>query len=302
MSKGFCRLRSTAENIFHQGPLFDAKPGNAANLEPVIALATASQKGGVGKTTVCINLGHALARRGWNVLLVDTDPQGGIGLSLSRSTRKKRGFYDFLVHGGQVRTHILPTRLPEFSILPCGQPDEFLRKQDLSTVPDRLVDLLRQTEIQGYDCVILDTAAGLSGLSEVVVRKADWVLIPQQAEPLAVRSVPLLLETLARFRAEGAPVRFAGILLTMLMEAQQASLKVAKELRQMLPAQLLFSQAIPRDPLFLEASALGLPLSLLRRNPPPAALMFDQLAAELEERIGLQQSKDQTESHASLLD
>ncbi|MFZ4768061.1 MAG: ParA family protein, partial [Roseimicrobium sp.] len=51
----------------------------------MIALAAASQKGGVGKTTLCINLGHALARRGWNTLLVDTDAQGGIRLSLSRN-------------------------------------------------------------------------------------------------------------------------------------------------------------------------------------------------------------------------
>lgn len=268
----------------------------------MIALATASQKGGVGKTTVCINLGHALARRGWNVLLVDTDPQGGIGLSLSKSTRKKRGFYDFLTQGGQARSFILPTRLPEFSILPCGQPEEFLRRHDLAGSADRLRELLRQGELLGYDCVILDTAAGLAGLSEIVVRAADWVVIPQQAEPLAVRSVPLLLESLARFRAEGSPVRFAGILLTMLMESHPASAKVAKELRQMLPAQLLFNQAIPRDPLFLEASALGLPLSLLRKNPPASALLFDQLSAELEERIGLHHSKDQVESHASLLD
>jgi chromosome partitioning protein len=268
----------------------------------VIALATASQKGGVGKTTVCINLGHALARRGWNMLLVDTDPQGGIGLSLSRSTRKKRGFFDYLVQGGDVRSHILPTRLPEFSILPCGQSETYLRRHQHEDPTAKVRELLRQADLLGYDCVLLDTAAGLSGLSEVVVRNADWVVIPQQAEPLAVRSVPLLLETLARFRAEGAPVRFAGILLTMVMSNQPASAKVAKELRQMLPAQLLFSQSIPRDPLFLEASALGLPLSLLRKNPPPAALLFDQLAAELEERTGLNLSKDQTESHASLLD
>lgn len=268
----------------------------------MIALATASQKGGVGKTTVCINLGHALARRGWNVLLVDTDPQGGIGLSLSKSTRKKRGFYDLLVPGTSLKGNILATRLPEFSILPCGQPDQFLKHPDPAAWSGRLKELLKEAELLGYDVVLMDTAAGLSGLSEVVVREADWVVIPQQAEPLAIRSVPLLLETLARFRAEGSPVRFAGILLTMLMENQPASAKVARELRQMLPAPLLFSLSIPRDPLFLEASALGLPLSLLRRNPPPTALLFDQLAAELEEKTGLNQIKDHAESHASLLD
>jgi len=60
--------------------------------------------------------------------------------------------------------------------------------------------------------------------------------------------------------------------------------------------------AIPRDPLFLEASAVGLPLSLIRKNPPQSALLFDQIAAELEDRIGLRAHKDQTHRHASLLD
>jgi chromosome partitioning protein len=268
----------------------------------VIALATASQKGGVGKTTVCINLGHALARRGWNILLVDTDAQGGIGLSLSRSTRHKRGFYDFLAHGGEIRQLILPTRLPEFSILPCGTQADFLRLGHTDEAPEKLQDLLRQCDMLGYDCVILDTAAGLNGITETAVRCADWALIPQQAEPLAARSVPLLLETLARFRREGSGIRVAGILLTMLQAKQEASLKVARELRELLPPSLLFSQAVPRDEIFLEASALGLPLALVRRNPPPAALVFDQIAAELEARIELTTRKDPLHHHASLLD
>jgi len=269
----------------------------------VIAVATASQKGGVGKTTVCINLAHSLARRGWNTLVVDTDPQGGIGLSLSRSTRTRRGFYDFFVQGGEARPLILPTKLTELSIMPCGDSTSFLRKgAKLDRAPERLRDLFRQLDVLRYDCVLLDTAAGLNNVSEIVVRASEWVLVPQQAEPLAVRSIPLLLETLARFRAEGTRTRVAGVLLTMLSNQLDASVKVAREVREMLPPALLFKQAIPRDPLFLEASAIGLPLSLMRKNPPPAALLFDQIAAELEERIGLPAHKHQTRNHASLLD
>jgi len=235
--------------------------------------------------------------------VVDTDPQGGIGLSLSRTTRTRRGFYDFLVQGGEARPLILPTRLPELSIMPCGDSTTFLRQgAKLDRAPERLGDLLRQLDLLRFDCVLLDTAAGLNGVSEIIVRGSEWVLIPQQAEPLAVRSIPLLLETLARFRAEGTRTRVAGILLTMLSSQHDASAKVAREVREMLPPALLFQQAIPRDPLFLEASAVGLPLSLIRKNPPQSALLFDQIAAEMEERIGLRAHKDQTHSHASLLD
>lgn len=269
----------------------------------MIAVATASQKGGVGKTTLCVNLAYSLAKRGWNTLLVDTDPQGAVGLSLARSTREKRGFYDYLAAGLDLSDVLLPTRLPEFSIIPAGQYDACMRHGfSTAAAAGRIRDLLRAAELRGADCVLLDTAAGLVGLTETVVKACDYVIIPQQAEPLAARSIPHMLETLARFRAEGAPVKVAAILLTMVMTDHEMSLKVARELRQMLPAELMFKQSIPRLPSFLEASARGVPVALLKHNPPPEALLFDQIAAELEERIGLARERETSFSHAGLLD
>lgn len=270
----------------------------------MIAVATASQKGGVGKTTLCVNLAYSLAKRGWNTLLVDTDPQGAVGLSLARSTREKRGFYDFITSNLDLADIVLPTRLPELAIVPAGQYDACMRHHGaaLAHAPGRIRDLMRAAELRGTDCILLDTAAGLGGLTESVVKACDYVVIPQQAEPLAARSIPHMLETLARFRAEGAPVKVAAILLTMVMAEQEMSLRVARELRQMLPAELMFKQSIPRMTSFLEASARGVPVALLQHNPPPEALLFDQIAAELEERIGLRRENEMTHAHASLLD
>jgi chromosome partitioning protein len=97
-------------------------------------------------------------------------------------------------------------------------------------------------------------------------------------------------------------VRVAGILLTMVMQDNEMSLKVARELRDMLPANLMFPQSIPRLTSFLEASALGVPVALTKRNPPPEALIFDQIAAELEQRAGLSKEREPEQGHASLLD
>jgi chromosome partitioning protein len=139
-------------------------------------------------------------------------------------------------------------------------------------------------------------------MTESVVKACDHVILPQQAEPLAVRSVPHMLETLSRFRSEGAGVKVTGILLTMVMGDSKISQKVVNELRTLLPADMLFEQNVPRLNSFLEASAMGVPVALLKRNPPPEALIFDQIAAEIEQRTGLLQEREASHSHASLLD
>jgi chromosome partitioning protein len=270
----------------------------------VITVATASQKGGVGKTTICINLAYSLARRGWRTLLADADPQGAVGLSLARSTRQRQGFYDVLSGEARLKDCLLVSRLPELSILPAGQFDSAMRKglPEGEALMPRVTDLLREAKVAGFDLVLIDTAAGLTGSTEQVVKSTEFVLIPQQCEPLAVRSVPHMLETLARFRSQGAGVKLAGVLLSMVMESSAMSTQVARELREVLPAEFVFKQSIPRLPSFLDAAAMGVPVALLQATPPPEALLFDQIAAELEQRTGLTRSTESPSRHASLLD
>lgn len=234
---------------------------------------------------------------------MDTDPQGGVGLSLAKSAKAREGFHEFLVRGGDLSKIVVPTRLPELEIVPAGQYDACARQGwPVHEVPARMADLLRAAELRGVDIVLIDTAAGMGGTTEAVVKACDFVILPQQAEPLAVRSVPHLLETLARFRAEGAGVRVAGILLTMVMQENEMSMKVARELREMLPPNLMFQQVVPRLASFLEASALGVPVALTKRHPPPEALIFDQIAAEIEQRTELMKEHGREHGHASLLD
>jgi chromosome partitioning protein len=258
----------------------------------------------VGKTTICINLAYSLAKRGWRTLLADTDPQGAVGLSLARSTRQRQGFYDVVSGEAQLKDALLVSRLAELSILPAGQHDAAMRKglPEGEAMVRRTADLLRDAELAGFDLVLLDTAAGLTGLTEQMVKASDYVLIPQQSEPLAVRSVPHMLETLARFRSQGAGVKLAGVLLGMVMETSAMSTQVAKELREVLPPEFLFRTSIPRQSVFLDAAAMGVPVALLHSTPPPEALLFDQIAAELEQRVGLQRTPELSSRHASLLD
>ena len=256
----------------------------------------------MGKTTVAVNLAYSLARRGWHTLLVDTDPQGSVGLSLSEKARKCQGFYDAVNTGVGVLPLILPTRLPELNLLTAGQSHPFLGNGNASI--DTLAALRRivaEISTRPFDLVIFDTPAGLTGSSADVLSLADSVLIPQQAEPLGIRSIPQMLQAIQYLRNHGSKLEVAGILMTMVQADQKESTEVVRELRSLVPAQLLCQTAIPRDPVFLKASAAGVPLGLLHRNPPAAAHVFDQLAAELEPRLHLQ-SPESPNEYTRLMD
>jgi chromosome partitioning protein len=269
----------------------------------VITLAISSQKGGVGKTTTAINLAYAFAKRGWQTLLVDADPQGSIGLSLSEKARHCQGFYDAVNQGLPVANMILQTRMPELEILTSGQVHSFFQ-----STPDEveLEAAIRRVMLdftqKRPDVVVVDTPAGLGGITGQILRVSDYVLIPQQAEPLGLRSLPQILDGIRQLRRAGAPLELAGVLLTMVQAEVQESQKLVQEVRTLLPGRLVFDVTIPRDPVFLTASASGVPVSLLSRNPTAPALAFDQLAAELEGRCRISSSTVALDELTRLMD
>lgn len=274
-------------------------------------LVISSQKGGVGKTTVAVNLAYSLARRGWRVLLVDADPQGGVGFSLSEKARDAKGFFNLLSQPDAFdpASLVLSTRLPEFRLLMCGTADLMAGGEEPPDSPElreKLANLLGS--FSDYDLVVIDTEAGIHGLTRAIMAVSDFLLLPQQAEPLSVRSMPRLLRHVANLRRElGDEVRaarLAGVLLTMVTEEEPVSQEIEGEIRELLPRDLLLDTRISRDPAFLKASRAGVPVALLRRQQPTAARSFDRLAEEMEKRLNLAMTSQQKESdeYTRLLD
>lgn len=252
-------------------------------------LAVVSQKGGVGKTTVALNTAFALATRGWRVALIDTDPQGAVGLSLAKEGTGA-GLAGCVVQGLDLADVKLRTRLAQLDIVPMGD----VAVQDTHELGNRLADgreLARLLEpvADQYDVVVFDTPSGFGGITLGVLRVADYAISPLQAEPIAMRSLPQLLEVLAALRADGARVQLAGIVLSMLQLRVAESFAVANEAWAALPEAVVLKTTIPRDPALLRASAAGAPVGLVSRRPPAVAAVFEQLAVELEEKLGLEE-------------
>ena len=252
----------------------------------VISIAISSQKGGVGKTTLSINLAHAFARAGFNTLLVDADPQGSVGLSLTRQSRLLSGFYDFLADPSiPMERLIVPTRLETFALVAAGQASDYEAGNGSSGAHlARVRAFLRNAAARRYDICLIDTAAGLFGVTNDIISSTDAIIIPQQAEPLGIRSVPKLLEGLNRLRIMNPRLNVLGVCLTMLHQGLAESTEAASALHQLLPAEMLFQTFIPRDDIFIRASAKGLPVGALE-NGKGAEIVFDSLRAEVQAKL-----------------
>jgi len=235
----------------------------------VRALALANQKGGVGKTTTAIHLGHALALSGLRVAIFDLDPQGNATLALQQAI--EQGTSDDapapLVSAGD-GLWILPSAGAERAIAPSEELDveglEALRASLEASVDVLLVDCPPRMDSWGW--------AGL--------RLCEMVLVPVQAEFFAMHGLTRMIDTLDLAREEThARSELLGVFVTMFDHREQIAVDVRADLQRNLGSMLL-DTVVVRDPQFIEAASHG--VSLFDYNPLAKGVRcYASLAREL---------------------
>lgn len=186
-------------------------------------MAVVNQKGGTGKTTTCENLGVGLAKEGKKVLLVDTDPQASLTISLgyprpddldiTLSDMMAKVMQERPIEQGEGILHhkegidIMPSDI-ELSGLEVSLVNAMSRE----TILKQYLDTVKQN----YDYILLDCMPSLGMLTVNALAASDNVIIPVQAQYLSAKGLEQLLQTINKVRRQINPkLKIEGILLTM---------------------------------------------------------------------------------------
>ena len=233
----------------------------------MIRVAIANQKGGVGKTTTAINIATAMAATGWNVLLIDLDPQGNASTGIGVGTaERERSSYDLLVDQASLEECVIQTRIPGLDLI-AATVDLSGAEVELVSVENRtqrLADALAADSV--YDICFIDCPPSLGLLTLNALCAADTLLVPLQCEFFALEGLSQLLQTVERVQQRFNPeLGIVGIALTMFDRRNRLTDQVAEDVRSCLGG-LVFESVIPRNVRLSEAPSHGLPALIYDHN------------------------------------
>ena len=223
-------------------------------------IAIVNQKGGVGKTTTCVNLSSALKSLGARVLVCDFDPQANTtsGFGVDKVTSSPN-IYDVLINHADIKKAILFTEYAD--VLPANKSltgaivemiaidkREYLLKQALEQVGEQ------------YDYIFIDCPPSLELLTLNALCAADTILVPVQCEYYALEGLSDLISTVRIVKRSLNPgLSMEGVLLTMYDGRTNLSLQVAEEVKRHFPGQV-YATVIPRNVRLSEAPSHGKPI------------------------------------------
>lgn len=237
-------------------------------------MAIVNQKGGTGKTTTCENLGVGLAMEGKKVLVVDTDPQASLTISLGypipdklsltlSDMMQKVMMEEPVVPGEGILHHQEGVDLMPANIELSGMEVSLVNAMSRETILKQYLDTIKKD----YDFILLDCMPSLGMLTVNALAAADNVLIPVQAAYLPAKGLEQLLQTINKVRRQINPkLRIEGILLTMVDSRTTYAKEIANLIRENYGTNLkVYQTDIPRSVRAEEISAAG--TSIFKHDP-----------------------------------
>ena len=246
-------------------------------------IAIVNQKGGVGKTTTCVNRAAAVKAAGKRVLLCDFDPQANATSGMGVDKTTSNGVYDALINGAETAQLIVAT--PYGDVLPsskalAGAGVEMINMDDRQFL---LKAALRQVA-DNYDFIFIDCPPSLELLTLNGLCAADGILVPVQCEYYALEGLSDLMATLRMVKKRLNPrLEIFGVALTMFDGRTNFSAQVAQEVRRHFPGKVL-ATVVPRNVRLAEAPSHGLPVTSYDKFSRGAAAYRD-MAEEVAKKL-----------------
>jgi len=250
-------------------------------------ISFANQKGGVGKTTSCVNIASCAAEKGLRVLLIDSDPQGNStsGVGISKKSIGKT-VYDVLLDSTSPEEVIVKTEFQNLSLVPstlnlAGAEFELFdvehREKRLSEFIEKCTD---------FDLIVIDCPPSLSMLTINALTASDGVVIPMQCEYYAMEGLTQLMFTIRKVKElYNKSLSVLGILITMYNGRLNLSAAVLSELKKYY-SDKLFRTTIPRSVKLSEAPGFGMPINYHEKYSK-AADSYREVTSEMLSRIGI---------------
>lgn len=249
-------------------------------------ISFANQKGGVGKTTSCVNIASSLGVLGHKVLIIDLDPQGnttsGVGISkrgLKASTRELLNgeipVRDIIVETPYENLYVIPTNTTlanaEFDLLDFEESESRM-KAALSEIKDE------------FDYILIDCPPSLGMLTINAFTASDGIIVPMQCEFYALEGLSQLMITINKIKRLYNPdLTVTGILITMYNSRLLLSLQVISELKKHYEDKI-FETKISRNVKLTEAPGFGRP-AYYHDKHSKGAKEYIEVAKELVTRI-----------------
>jgi chromosome partitioning protein len=256
-------------------------------------MAVTNQKGGVGKTTTCVNLAASLAATKRRVLLVDMDPQGNatMGSGVDKNTLELSG-YDMLTKRATASQVIFYVEASGFDILPANGDLTAAEVELMNEIGrEHRLRLAINTVREHYDYILIDCPPSLNLLTVNALSAADTVLIPMQCEYYALEGLAALMNTVEQIQETVNPeLQIEGILRTMYDPRNSLTLDVSSQLSEFF-GDKVYRAVIPRNVRLAEAPSYGLPAIKYDRTSK-GAVAYLALAGEMVRRHGTKKTSE----------
>ncbi len=229
-------------------------------------IAIANQKGGVGKTTTVVNLAAALSARKRAVLVVDLDPQAHATLGLGLEKREGISIYPVLTGQKEIADVIQPTKWSNLNVIPsevdlAGAELEFGMREDRLEMIRNALKPVKESGV--FDYIIIDCPPSLGIVMTSALVATDGVLIPIQAEFLAMDGLALITGSIARIQKSVNPnLELTGIVFTMVNSVAKLTQDVINEVRAHF-GEKVYETLIPRNVRVSESPSMGVPVVFL---------------------------------------